>query len=491
MDAFDLVLIHPPYHRRNGSGVIFPLGLGYIAAAVIEAGFTVRIIDGARRCSSLHRDSLEEFLLWLSQELSAFLPRLAIGIGPCTTSSVRSIKAISEVCKVVCPGIPLVYGGPLASIPGQEKLFFEEFSASALVPGDGEYAICSMLTALQRNVPLETLKEIMTPASTAVACNVVEDLDPLPFPYRKTQKGKGSYRLSVRRDLFLPPFATVVASRGCPYKCPFCMSGLLRRGRYQRRSLSNVTQEIVHLQLQHNVRTVVFYDDTFFPSSNNLSADVQTLVQSFEKLPGPIYWEIEMRPDILTVLEPNLAKQLFRIGCRQINVGIERGCHKARKAIGKNVASEELRTAIEKIRKAVPSMRLTGTFILGGPEETKETIRETVDFAVSLGLLFAHFYPLEAYPGTALFEQTYPSVDPLWWYEQVMKDDLPWGEIIYQRGSLDRGELLRCVADAYKRFYRRAGWHDQARSQLGKHYDDIAPIIAIWQDDRFALGDKS
>ena len=491
MDAVDLVLIHPPYHRRNGSGVIFPLGLGYIAAAVIEAGFIVQIIDGARLCSSMHRDSLQEFLLQLSQELSAPMPRLAIGIGPCTTSSARSIKAISEVCKAVCPGVPLVYGGPLASIPGQEELFFEEFSASALVPGDGEYAVCSLLTALQRNVPLETVKEIMTPGSTAMSCNVVEDLDALPFPYRKTHKGKRGYRLSVRRDLFLPPFATVVASRGCPYRCPFCMSGLLRNGRYHRRSLSNVIGEIVHLQSQHNVRTVVFYDDTFFPSSNNLSADVQSVVQSFETLTEPICWEIEMRPDILIALEPNLAKQLFQIGCRQINVGIEKGWYKGRKSMGKTVPSEEICIAIEKIRKAVPSMRVTGTFILGGPEETKETIHETVDFAVSLGLLFAHFYPLEVYPGTALFEQTFPGVDPLWWYEQVMKDDLPWGEIVYEAGSLDRGELLRCVADAYKRFYRRAGWHDQAQSQLGKHYDDIAPVIAIWQDDRFALGDKS
>jgi len=81
MNAVDLVLIHPPYHLRNGSGVIFPLGLGYIAAGATEAGFTVRIIDGARRSSSLNRDSLEEFLHWLSKELSAFLPRLAIGIG--------------------------------------------------------------------------------------------------------------------------------------------------------------------------------------------------------------------------------------------------------------------------------------------------------------------------------------------------------------------------------------------------------------------------
>ena len=487
MEGVDLVLIHPPYHRRNGSGVIFPLGLGYIAAAAMEAGFTVRIIDGARQCSSLREDSLEEFLLWLSQELSTSSPRLAIGIGPCTTSSVRSIKAISGVCKNVFPRVPLIFGGPLASIPGQERLFFEEFSASALVPGDGEDAVCDLLSALQRNAPLESVKHIVTPGSTIKACNIVKDLDALPFPYRKIR----SYRLSTRRDLFRPPFATVVASRGCPYKCPFCMSGLLRQGHYHRRSLSTVTEEIMLLQSRYDVRTVVFYDDTFFPSSNSLCIDVQAVVQSFKTLTRPIYWEIEMRPDILIALEPHLAKQLFHAGCRQINVGIEKGWQKGRQTIGKNVTSGEIRTAIERIRKTIPSMRITGTFILGGPDETKETIRETVDFAISLELLFVHFYPLEVYPGTALFAQTYSGVDALWWYEQVMKDDLPWGEIIYEGGDLDRDELLRCVGEAYKRFYQRPAWHDQARLQLGKHYDNIIPTVATWRGDRFALGDDS
>lgn len=491
MQSHDLVLIHPPYHPRNGSGLIFPLGLGYIASAAIKAGFSVRIIDGAHYCSSIISNSLEKFLSWLSQELSVAQPRLAIGIGPCTTSSVRSIKGITEVCKLVCPSIPMIFGGPLASIPRQEKLFFDEFSAAAFVPGDGEYVIGNLLETLNQNRSLNTVKEIVTPDASEWHYNIVENLDLLQFPYRNARGKNDRYHLSVRRDLFHPPFATMVTSRGCPYKCPFCMSGILRKGRYHRRSFSNVIKEIEHLQSIYNVNTIVFYDDTFFPSSQQLSADVHMLAKSIKTLPRPIYWEIEMRPNVLIALDIKLVHELFRVGCRQINIGIEKGWQENRSAIGKDVNYDELRATIEMIRKAEPGMRLTATFILGGPDETTATIEETIKFSVSLELLFAHYYPLEVYPGTSLFEHKFPNVDSLWWYKRIMKDDLPWGEIIYEGESIGRTELLESVNNAYKTFYNRISWHDLAQQYLGKYYKNVTSAIEVWEKDRFALGVNS
>lgn len=490
MYNYDLILINPPYHLRNGSSVIFPIGLGYIAATALCAGFTVKIIDGACKSQSLWENSVEGFKNWLLKELSASLPKLAIGIGPCTTSSVRSIKTISEICKAVHPNIPLIYGGPLTSIPGQEPLFFEEFAASTIIPGDGEYVVQNLLRALYQNKPLETVNGIITQENKTIPCNIVEDLDATPFPFRDKINNDNNYHLSLRRDLFHPPFATMVSARGCPYKCSFCLSGILRGGQYHRRSISNITQEIKQLQSGIGAQTVVFYDDNFFPSGENLSTDIQTVSEAFSNIPKPLYWQIEMRPDILPFLEPEHAKELYKMGCRQINIGIEKGGDRGRKAIGKNVYSEKIRNTIKKIRKTVPSMRFTGTFILGGPDETMKTIEETIEFAVSLELLFAHFYPLEVYPGTSLFAQTYPNANPLWWYEQIMRDNLPWGEIIYEGNTLNREELLKCVALAYKKFYQREKWHKIARAQFGKYYKSVAKSVAVWQHDRFRLRGK-
>ena len=146
----DLILIHPPYHRRNNSGIIFPLGLGYLASSAELAGFNVKIIDCAAISHSLDDLTLSSLKQWLENELLKDPPRLAFGIGPCTTSAVKGIKAVSEVINGTLPKIPIIYGGPLASIPGQQQLFFDHFFATAVVAGDGELIICDILNALMK-----------------------------------------------------------------------------------------------------------------------------------------------------------------------------------------------------------------------------------------------------------------------------------------------------------------------------------------------------
>ena len=132
-------------------------------------------------------------------------------------------------------------------------------------------------------------------------------------------------------------------------------------------------------------------------------------------------------------------------------------------------------------------MRLTGTFILGGPGEDYSTINDTIEFSTSLGLLFAHFYPLELYQGTALYEDVFGEQDTRTWYHRIISDDLPWGEVIYENEILSRNELLRSVSNAYKAFYSREAWHQQALHMLGQNYTKIADAVLEWSKDRFRL----
>jgi radical SAM superfamily enzyme YgiQ (UPF0313 family) len=135
-------------------------------------------------------------------------------------------------------------------------------------------------------------------------------------------------------------------------------------------------------------------------------------------------------------------------------------------------------------------MRLTGTFILGGPGEDYATINDTVEFSTSLGLLFAHFYPLELYQGTALYEEVYDEQDTTTWYHKIMSDDLPWGEVIYENEILSRNALLNSVSNAYNTFYSRETWHQLARRMLGKNYVETANVVSEWSKDRFNLKRK-
>lgn len=482
----DLLLIIPPYHRRLGSGVIFPLGLGYIAAVAERAGFSVSILDCAAQCHSLDKPHIKQFEMWLRGLLPNMPPRIAIGIGPCTTSALRGIQIVADICKSVFPNIPLIFGGPLVGLPDSNALFLNQFKADAVVLGDGEVAIAGILNGLMSGSSLDELPGVVT-SSVSKLPNIVTDLDDLPFPNRDALILSPDYRLSIRRDLFRNPFATIMASRGCPHHCDFCISGSSRNGVYSRRSIRNIILEMKYLVEQCGIRTVVFYDDCFFPSATHLENDVLEFTTQLNMLALDINWEIEMRPEVVYALNSTLANTLYLSGCRQINIGIETANMGLSAVLGKPANPELLRKSLSQIKRGAPALRLTGTFILGGPGETEDTIAQTVEYAKSLGLLFAHFYPLEIYPGTKLYESIYGIIPADWLYQRVISDDLPWGEIIYENQFLSRDSLLAMVNQAYNKFYNDSCWHNTAVQFLGSNYSSIAGRISMWINDRFNL----
>lgn len=481
----DFVLIHPPYHRRKGSGTIFPIGLGYLASAAENIGYKVSIIDCALFFGSLLPSQLSQLGAWLEPRLKSMNPRLGIGIGPCTTSSIRGTEAVAHICKNVLPNIPIIYGGPLASLPGQASLFFDKLGASAVVPGDGEKAICDILITLSGNSDLSHVHTVITPGKDDLM-NVVEDLDSLPFPRRLCSVDSNGYVLSVRRDLFLGKYATMISSRGCPHRCKFCVSAHLHKGIYNRRSLDNIFNEISFLQDSH-INVVVFYDDTFFVKPDSLAKDAHDLATGMFNLARPLYWQAEMRPEVLAMVDKNVAALLYAAGCRQLNIGIEKLDSSCASLMGKDVDIDKIRRAVRNINSEAPNLRLTGTFILGGPQENQNSILKTIELASDLGLLFAHFYPLEVYPGTDMYRECFPNDGPLDWYEKIVSDDLPWGELLYENALLTRTDLLAMVNEGYKSFYTRNEWHQMAHQSLGANYSKVANVVKEWCVDRFSI----
>ena len=483
----DLLLIHPPYHRRRGSGIVFPLGLGYLAAAVKSIGFNAKIIDSALYFNSFTNESIQNFQNWLVYQLKYLTPRLAIGIGPCTTSAVQAIKVIADIIKITYPEIPIIYGGPLTSIPDQESLFFDKLFAEVIVPGDGDQIICKILTSLNKKRPLDEIEGITTKKVKAQSTNVIKNLDRLPIPIRPMTSNAPNYRLSIRRNLFLEPFATIMTSRGCPFRCNFCVSGFLREGSYDRRSKENIIQEINYLIHSFGTQSIVFYDDAFFSSPDTLEKEIYIFADSLSHLSRDIIWQIEMRPNVLMAMDAKMAKLLYKIGCRQINVGIEKADSNLSKSLGKTIDRIHLQRICDIINTSVPEMRLSGTFIIGGPGETQKTLDDTIEFAISLNLLFAHFYPLELYPGTNLFNRIYPDKGSLWWFQKIISDDLPWGEIIYEDSMINSNTLLEWINKAYDLFYNRNTWQMLAKRLLKDNFLNIAHQVSFWSHDRFNL----
>ena len=136
MDNTDILLIIPPFHRRNGSGKIFPMGTGYLVSAIKNAGFSWRIYNCTEIIDSCYEEDLKLLYAKLTDELGEISPRV-IGIGPCVTSHLKALKLIAEACRTVLPNTPLFAGGPFASIRGQETVFYKILGIKWLIKGDG------------------------------------------------------------------------------------------------------------------------------------------------------------------------------------------------------------------------------------------------------------------------------------------------------------------------------------------------------------------
>lgn len=82
MRHVEVLLMHPPYHRRAGSGVIPPIGLAYIASSLEAKDVSVAILDCALDCGSQSPAGLEQFRQYLNKKLDNIIPIKCIGVGP-------------------------------------------------------------------------------------------------------------------------------------------------------------------------------------------------------------------------------------------------------------------------------------------------------------------------------------------------------------------------------------------------------------------------
>ena len=397
---------------------------------------------------------------------------------PCAAASTPTL---SGICNRI-PEIPLIYGGPLTSIPHQNWIFFKILNADAVIPGDGEHALAMLLERIRDKKGIENTMGVITNPKEKIQLNTIQNLNKLPFPARDLFP-LSQYKLSVRRELFVNPFANMVVTRGCPFSCPFCLSGTLNNCQ-RRRSIENILCEIKFLKERYGVRSIVFYDDMIFPNKSTVNEDVKFFSESiFSNYQGSLLWQIEFRPELLCELEDVVLKKMVNAGCRQLNVGFEKGYEKGIREFGKKYNLDEVKEVSKNIRKKHPKLRLAGTFIIGSPNEKKDEALQTIEYSKDVNLLYAHFNPLKLYPGTKFYNKKFGEKSR-YWYEVAMKENNLSCDLICENSELTTNAIFDLISYAYDSFYDRDDWKKLSHNILGSHINEIDKIIKSWSKNR-------
>jgi hopanoid biosynthesis associated radical SAM protein HpnJ len=274
---------------------------------------------------------------------------------------------------------------------------------------------------------------------------MIENMDELPFvaPVYKRDLKIENYFIGYLKH----PYVSFYTGRGCRSKCTFCLWPQTVGGhRYRVRSAANVIEEVRWIkENMPEVKEIMFDDDTFTDTSN--LPRVEEIAAGMGRL--GMTWSCNAKANVpyktLKVMKDN--------GLRLLLVGFESGDDQILHNIKKGLRTDIARRFSSDCRKL--GILVHGTFILGLPGETKETIAKTISFAKEINPHTIQVSLAAPYPGTTLYKQ---AVENGWLQENeavnlVNDKGVQLAAISYPH--LSKEEIFHSMEVFYKEFYFR------------------------------------
>jgi len=326
-----------------------------------------------------------------------------IGISILTSTAKRGYEIAKRF-----PKEKVIIGGVHASLSPQETLQF----ARQVVVGEAEEVIVDVVEG-RRTEPI-------------VYGKPVENLDSLPIPDFSLIQG---YKLSF-------PLHPISTSRGCPFDCSFCSVTKIFGRKYRFRSAENIISEMK----SRKTKSFFFCDDNFTAHPNRTRLLLKLLLK--HKLNN---WSCQVRCDVAK--DKELLSLMSEAGCKLACIGFESINPKTLKAYQKNQTIEEIVSAIRSFHKK--KIKIHGMFVLGGEDDNKTTVWETLKFAIKHKIDTIQMSILTPFPGTKVYKDLEAQ-------NRIFSKD--WSlydgqHIVFTPKLLSAQELQLCVLKAYTKFY--------------------------------------
>ena len=353
---------------------------------------------------------------------------------------------VAEALKAENPSLLVGFVGPKVAVEPEPSL-----QASAAIDFVAREEFDFTIADVAQGQPLASVDGISfrSPAGQVTHNadrRMVEDMDSLPFVvpvYHKHLRPEDYYIGYLRH-----PYVSLYTGRGCRSRCTFCLWPQTVGGhRYRTRSVSHVLAEAaLASQLFPQMKELFFDDDTFTDDRPRAEAIARGLGQL------GITWSCNAKANVpretLKVLADN--------GLRLLLVGYESGNQQVLNNIKKGLRVDRAKRFARDCHDL--GITVHGTFIVGLPGETQETIRETIRFAREVNPHTIQVSVAAPYPGTELYRRARENG----W----LPEDNDGATLVSEEGTqiaalsypdLSHTEILQSVDTFYKRFYFRAG----------------------------------
>ena len=377
---------------------IIPVGLGAVAAATINAGQEVKLIDLM---------SVDDARLAIKEAMEGFEPDV-VGISVRNiddqnlaepTFLLDKVREVISDCRRLSD-VPIVLGGAGYSMFPVSSLTY--LGADMGIQGEGEAAFPTLLSLMEQGADLSGaaglyLKGLGPQGKRKFAKN----LDVLPLP---------------DADLWTPPssedqglWMPIQTRRGCPMNCSYCSTSSIE-GRIIRKRTPEMVVAAIARHAKKGFRRFFLTDNIF----NIPSTYAGNLCRTLAERRLDILWRCILYP---WKMDEALIKEMARAGCKEVSLGFESGSERMLRRMNKKFSPEDIRRASEML--VDHGIHHMGFLLLGGPGETKESVEESLSFVDSLQIdamkitVGVRIYPHTAVAEIALREGVITSNDDL------------------------------------------------------------------------------
>lgn len=402
-EKYDLEVI-----KSGGQFAEDPIGLRYLASYLKEnnSTITVKIYDANLEAIGYlkNQSACDMNVLWrmMKDEIAGFKPDI-VGVS-CLFhfSSTMAHKTCAQV-KSASEDIITVMGGVYPTVSFNEAL--KDQNLDYVIFSEGEIALLGLIAALNNGEdPAGKIDGLAFRNKDNSIANIPKktfiDLDSIPWPDRKDTQSyvyRPRHYIARALDPEKIKIATIVGSRGCPWKCSFCSTKILWGNRARYRSVEDIIAEMRYLYDEFGINAFIFNDD-------NISVNkrfVLLLCDAIKRSQMKIRWATGGLQ--VATLTEEVVQAMYESGFVIFNLGIETGSASTMQKIKKPLKLKTVFDVVARIRK-YGNGYIIGMFIIGFPFETKDDIQDTFKFIGDLDIDWKAIFCFKPFPGTVDYD---------------------------------------------------------------------------------------
>jgi len=406
-----VVLFYPPY---DGPPLSAPMCLLALAGPLLEAGFPVRLIDGAI-CPDFEQVILREIA-----------DALCVGISVLTGPMIGAALQIARAVKKLRPELPVILGGWHPSLVTEQTLQ-PEF-VDAIVRGQGELTLLEVAERLSAGQSLQGVHGLSHKDGAGFHHEFerpVANINELPAPaYHLADFDAYAASCGVRKLAY-------ATSVGCPYACNYCTDQVFYKRRFNAYKADRVVDELAELVMRYRIEEVALLDSNFLVDIHRALAIARGIIDSKVRF----RWTFQASTDFIWRMSDDEVRLLAASGVSHMGFGTESASQEVLTLMNKH--HQRVDQMVETARKAeLAGIHVTFNLILGYPGETESERQKTFQIMSNIARRYSSvsFSPniFTPYPGIPIWPQLRemglhePQSLEEWEQLPLGKNVLPW-----------------------------------------------------------------